>query len=125
RLAAVRRAPRFQPSLSPSESAPAAVLPPVAAAPSSAPFPAADAPTTDQILNDLVTKCTEIGLPTTFMVGVDPAAGLLRGELISSSSAARGWTTPSGSPWAASPSSSPTDTTRSRAPAARDASSPH
>ena len=89
RLAAVRRAARFQPSLSPSESAAAAVLPPVAAAPSSAPASSADAPTTDQILNDLVTKCTEIGLPTTFMVGVDPAAGLLRGELISSSSAAR------------------------------------
>jgi hypothetical protein len=89
RLAAVRRAARFQPSLSPSESAAAAVLPPVAAAPSSAPVIAADAPTTDQILNDLVTKCTEIGLPTTFMVGVDPAAGLLRGELISNSSAAR------------------------------------
>jgi hypothetical protein len=89
RLAAVRRAARFQPSLSPSESAAAAVLPPVAAAPSSAPASSADAPTTDQILNDLVTKCTEIGLPTTFMVGVDPAAGLLRGELISNSSAAR------------------------------------
>jgi hypothetical protein len=89
RLAAVRRAARFQPSLSPSESAAAAVLPPVAAAPSSAPVPSAEAPTTDQILSGLVAKCTEIGLPTTFMVGVDPAAGLLRGELISSSSAAR------------------------------------
>ena len=89
RLAAVRRAARFQPSLSPSESAAAAVLPPVAAALSSAPLSTADAPTTDQILNDLVTGCTEIGLPTTFMVGVDPAAGLLRGELISDSSAAR------------------------------------
>jgi len=89
RLAAVRRAARFQPSLSPSESAAAAVLPPVAAAPSSAPVSSAEAPTTDQILHDLVTKCTEIGLPTTFMVGVDPAAGLLRGELISNSSAAR------------------------------------
>src|SRR5881396_850875 len=89
RLAAVRRATRFQPSLSPLESAAAAVLPPVAAALSSAPLSTADVPTTDQILNDLVTGCTEIGLPTTFMVGVDPAAGLLRGELISSSSAAR------------------------------------
>jgi hypothetical protein len=89
RLAAVRRAARFQPSLSPSESAAAAVLPPVAAAPSSAPVSSAEAPTTDQILHDLVTNCTEIGLPTTFMVGVDPAAGLLRGELISNSSAAR------------------------------------
>jgi hypothetical protein len=89
RLAAVRRAARFQPSLSPSESAAAAVLPPVAAAPSSSPVSAAEAPTTDQILNDLVAGCAEIGLPTTFMVGVDPAAGLVRGELISSSSAAR------------------------------------
>jgi hypothetical protein len=90
RLAAVRRAARFQPSLSPQESAAAAVLPPVAAAPFSvAAASASEAPTTDQILNDLVNNCTEIGLPTTFMVGVDPAAGLLRGELISSSSAAR------------------------------------
>src|SRR5438105_1284849 len=90
RLAAVRRAARFQPSLTPSESAAAAVLPPVAAAPFPSPVNAAtEAPTTDQILNDLVTKCTEIGLPTTFMVGVDPAAGLLRGELISNSPAAR------------------------------------
>ncbi len=88
RLAAVRRAARFQPSLSPQESAAAAVLPPVAAAPFPSPL-AAEAPPTDQILNDLVNNCTEIGLPTTFMVGVDPAAGLLRGELISSSSAAR------------------------------------
>jgi hypothetical protein len=89
RLAAVRRAARFQPSLSPSESAAAAVLPPAAAAPSSAPAVPADALTTDQILNALITNCAEIGLPTTFMVGVDPAAGLLRGELISGSSAAR------------------------------------
>src|SRR5438445_9536147 len=89
RLAAVRRAARFQPSLSPSESAAVAVLPPTAAAPSSSVASSVEAPTTDQILNDLVNNCTEIGLPTTFMVGVDPAAGLLRGELISSSSAAR------------------------------------
>jgi hypothetical protein len=89
RLAAVRRAARFQPSLSPTESAAAVVLPPVAAAPSSSPVSSPEAPTTDQILNALVTNCTEIGLPTTFMVGVDPAAGLLRGELISNSSAAR------------------------------------
>jgi hypothetical protein len=88
RLAAVRRAARYQPSLSPQEPAAAAVLPPAAAAPSSAPL-TAEAPTTDQILKDLLSKCTDIGLPTTFMVGVDPAAGLLRGELISSSSAAR------------------------------------
>jgi hypothetical protein len=88
RLAAVRRVARFQPSLSPQESAAAAVLPPAAAAPS--PLPAEpEGHTTDQILNDLVVKCAEIGLPTTFMVGVDPAAGLLRGELVSASPAAR------------------------------------
>jgi hypothetical protein len=88
RLAAVRRAGRFQPSPSPQESAAAAVLPPAAAAPSSA-AAEPEPPTTDQILNDLLAQCAEIGLPTAFMVGVDPAAGLLRGELISSSSAAR------------------------------------
>jgi hypothetical protein len=88
RLAAVRRAARFQPSLSPQESAAVAVLPPAAAAPSSDPA-VVEPPTTDQVLNDLVTKCAEIGLPTTFLVGVDPAAGLIRGEIISSSAAAR------------------------------------
>ena len=88
RLAAVRRATRFQPSPSPLESAAAAVLPPAAAAPSSTPTEP-EAPTTDEILNDLLAKCAEIGLPTTFMVGVDPAAGVLRGELISASAAAR------------------------------------
>ena len=88
RLAAVRRATRFQPSLSPLESAAAVVLPPAAAAPSST-SAEPEAPTTDQILNDLLAKCAEIGLPTTFMVGVDPAAGVLRGELISTSAAAR------------------------------------
>src|SRR5947207_1750679 len=90
RLAAVPRAARFPPSRSAQRSAAAAVLPPVAAAPFPTPAdPSTEAPTTDQILNDLVTNCGEIGLPTTFMVGVDPAAGLLRGELISSSPAAR------------------------------------
>jgi len=88
RLAAVRRATRFQPTLSPLESAAAVVLPPAAAAPSST-SAEPEAPTTDQILNDLLAKCAEIGLPTTFMVGVDPAAGVLRGELISTSAAAR------------------------------------
>ncbi|TMC77333.1 MAG: hypothetical protein E6J09_07880 [Chloroflexi bacterium] len=70
------------------ESAAAVVLPPAAAAPSST-SAEPEAPTTDEILNDLLAKCAEIGLPTTFMVGVDPAAGVLRGELISTSAAAR------------------------------------
>jgi len=89
RLAAVRRAARFQPSPSPHESAAAVVLPPAAAAPSSSAPTQPEGATTDEILSDLMTRCTEIGLPTTFLVGVDPAAGLLRGELISASPAAR------------------------------------
>ena len=88
RLAAARRASRFQPSPSPQEPAAAAVLPPVAAAPSSAPAEP-ETMTTDEILNALIASCAEIGLPTTLLVGVDPAAGLLRGEFISSSAAAR------------------------------------
>jgi hypothetical protein len=88
RLAAVRRAARFQPSPSPQEPAAAAVLPPAAAAPSPSPAEP-EPPTTDEILNDLLKRCAEVGLPTTFLIGVDPAAGLLRGEMISSSSAAR------------------------------------
>ena len=88
RLAAVRRVARFQPSLSPQESAAAVVLPPVAAAPSSD-LAQPEPPTTDEILSALLVSCAEIGLPTTFMVGLDPAAGLLRGELISASPAAR------------------------------------
>src|SRR6266550_8910951 len=82
RLAAVRRAARFQPSPSPHESAAAVVLPPAAAAPSSSAPAQPEGATTDEILSDLMTRCAEIGLPTTFLVGVDPAAGLLRGELI-------------------------------------------
>ena len=89
RLAAVRRAARFQPSPSPHESAAAVVLPPAAAAPSSSAPTQPEGATTDEILSDLMTRCAEIGLPTTFLVGVDPAAGLLRGELISASPAAR------------------------------------
>ena len=89
RLAAVRRAARFQPSPSPHESAAAVVLPPAAAAPSSSAPGQPEGATTDEILSDLMTRCAEIGLPTTFLVGVDPAAGLLRGELISASPAAR------------------------------------
>jgi hypothetical protein len=86
-LAAVRRAGRFQPSPSPLEPATAAVLPPAVAAPSSA--VRVEPPTTDAILNGLLAACADLELPTTFMVGVDPAAGLLRGELVSGSPAAR------------------------------------
>src|SRR5204862_47771 len=73
----------------PHESAAAVVLPPAAAAPSSAAPTQREGATTDELLSDLMTRCAEIGLPTTFLVGVDPAAGLLRGELISASPAAR------------------------------------
>ena len=106
-------------SPSPHDAAAAVVLPPAAAAPSSNrggsapsdapaaqptapsnPPTAAVAPaavastagpmqTTDEVLSGLLRACESIGLPTTFMVGIDPGAGVIRGELVSGSESAR------------------------------------
>ena len=106
-------------SPSPHDAAAAVVLPPAAAAPSSHrggsapsdapaaqatalsdPPAAAVAPaavastagpmqTTDEVLSGLLRACESIGLPTTFMVGIDPGAGVIRGELVSGSESAR------------------------------------
>ena len=106
-------------SPSPHDAAAAVVLPPAAAAPSShrggsapsdAPAAQATAPsdppaaavapaavastagpmqTTDEVLSGLLRACESIGLPTTFMVGIDPGAGVIRGELVSGSESAR------------------------------------
>jgi len=45
--------------------------------------------TTDEVLSGLLRACESIGLPTTFMVGIDPGAGVIRGELVSGSESAR------------------------------------
>ena len=106
-------------SPSPHDAAAAVVLPPAVAAPSShrggsapsdAPAAQATAPsdpptaavapaavastagpmqTTDEVLSGLLRACESIGLPTTFMVGIDPGAGVIRGELVSGSESAR------------------------------------
>ena len=41
------------------------------------------------MLTGLIRSCEEAGLPTAFMVGVDPGAGVIRGELVSRSDGAR------------------------------------
>ena len=81
-FAAARAAGRYQPS-----------------APSAAPaeVPAADATvapaaaeTTDQILSGLLVQVAAAGIPTSFIVGLDPVAGMLRGDRVSASVEASG-----------------------------------
>ena len=40
---------------------------------------------TDDILGDLLVHCAAIGVPTSFVVGLDPEAGLLRGDRVGTS----------------------------------------
>ena len=63
---------------------PAAAVPPAAVASTAGPMQ-----TTDEVLSGLLRACESIGLPTTFMVGIDPGAGVIRGELVSGSESAR------------------------------------
>jgi hypothetical protein len=48
--------------------------------------PAAE--TTDQILSDLLVRCAAAGFPTSFILGLDPEAGMLRGDRVSASTEA-------------------------------------
>ena len=76
-----RAAGRFQPSA--ASPAPAATRTPDAPAPS--------APeTTDDILSDLLVRCAGMGIATSFILGLDPQAGLLRGDRVSASPEAGG-----------------------------------
>jgi hypothetical protein len=43
---------------------------------------------TDDILRSLLTQCAEAGIPTSFILGLDPEAGLLRGDRVSASAEA-------------------------------------
>ena len=63
---------------------PASAVPPAAVASTAGPMQ-----TTDEVLSGLLRACESIGLPTTFMVGIDPGAGVIRGELVSGSESAR------------------------------------
>jgi hypothetical protein len=83
RFGQVRRSGRFQPPPSTSGE-PAAVLPPTAAA-----QPAAPQRTAETVLADLLRRSSGAGFKTAFLMGVDPGAGVLRGELVSDSDIAR------------------------------------
>jgi len=92
-FARARAAGRFQPA---APADPGAAPQPVAAAaePAAPEIPAAPevpaAETTDDILNDLLVHCAAAGTPTSFIVGLDPEAGMLRGDRISGSVEAAG-----------------------------------
>jgi hypothetical protein len=45
--------------------------------------------TAETVLADLLRRCANAGFATTFLMGVDPGAGVLRGELVSDSDVAR------------------------------------
>jgi hypothetical protein len=81
-----RAAGRFQPST----AAPATEMPPqtiLAAPPSSAAAPPVR--TAEDVMKDLMRRVAGAGFSTAFLLGVDPGAGALRGELVSDGEAAR------------------------------------
>ncbi|HUG05746.1 MAG TPA: GAF domain-containing protein [Candidatus Limnocylindria bacterium] len=86
RFGQVRLSGRFQPPSSvPQSGEPAAVaLPPAAAARA-----AAQQRTAEAVLADLLRRSAGAGFATAFLMGVDPGAGVLRGELVSDSDVAR------------------------------------
>lgn len=83
RFGQVRLSGRFQPPPS-TTGKPAAVLPPTAAA-----RPATQQRTAETVLADLLRRCSGAAFKTAFLMGVDPGAGVLRGELVSDSDIAR------------------------------------
>ncbi len=92
-FAAARAADRFQPSTAASAPAPAPVdIAAAAVAPSPAPAIATPEPvlSTDDILRLLLEQCATVGIPTSFIVGLDPEAGMLRGDRVSASPEAGG-----------------------------------
>ena len=82
-FAAARAAGRFQPA-----TAPAPVTHPSAAP--EAPPPPEIPGSTDDILRLLLEQCAAVGMPTAFILGVDPEAGMLRGDRASASPEAGG-----------------------------------
>jgi hypothetical protein len=87
RFGQVRLSGRFQPTPSnipTSADAAPVVLPAAAAA-----RPTTQQRTTETVLADLLRRCAGAGFATAFLMGVDPGAGMLRGELVSDSDVAR------------------------------------
>ena len=86
RFGQVRLSGRFQPPPSnvPSSKEPAPVVLPGAAS-----RPPTQQRTAEIVLADLLRRCAGAGFATAFIMGVDPGAGVLRGELVSDSDVAR------------------------------------
>ncbi len=84
RFGQVRLSGRFQPPPSVAGGSASAVLPPAAAE-----SPAAQQRTAETVLADLLRRCSGAAFKTAFLMGVDPGAGVLRGELVSDSDIAR------------------------------------
>lgn len=85
RFGQVRLSGRFQPPPSVAGGPVAAALPPTAAADR----PAPQQRTAETVLADLLRRCSAAAFKTAFLMGVDPGAGVLRGELVSDSDIAR------------------------------------
>src|SRR5687767_5499871 len=83
RFGQVRLSGRFQPPPV-TTGGTAAALPPTAAE-----RPAAQQRTAETLLADLLRRCSGAAFKTAFLMGVDPGAGVLRGELVSDSDVAR------------------------------------
>jgi hypothetical protein len=88
-FAKARAAGRFQPVATPAPAPAQPETAPAAAAPAAAPAPPV-AETTDDILSSLLVQLTAAGFPTSFIVGLDPEAGMLRGDRVSGSVEASG-----------------------------------
>jgi hypothetical protein len=87
RFGQVRLSGRFQPppsNVTASGEPPVVVLPPKAAERA-----ATGQRTAETVLADLLRRCAGAGFATAFLMGVDPGAGVLRGELVSDSDVAR------------------------------------
>ena len=82
-----RAAGRFQPLAAPAPAQPATAA---AAADPVVPPAAPVAETTDGILSSLLVQLSAAGFPTSFIVGLDPEAGILRGDRVSASVEANG-----------------------------------
>ena len=79
-FAQVRNTGRFQPPTTAASSTVAPAAPPPAAS---------GARTAEQVLRDLLRRCAGAGFATAFLMGVDPGAAALRGELVADGDAAR------------------------------------
>ncbi|HVR87995.1 MAG TPA: hypothetical protein VHG53_00440 [Candidatus Limnocylindria bacterium] len=85
-FARARAAGHFQPGSAPALVPSPAAAPALPGAPGLVEPPAAPAEgATDAILRELLDRCALEGVPTSFIVGLDPAAGLLRGDRVSGS----------------------------------------